>query len=223
MPRTRYALKRVEARLLATDAIDALAVCHFAGTVESGPSPVYEVFMPIATVKQLTVSYDLNDLAMLRDLAVMLDGSVMDRLTLSHSAAENRHLVLHALHAHREWLAKNPDLFQAFHHFLCMLSTAFVATEDDLNALIRLSEVLAVACRIIAGYNYPEESHLHGMEALKDAPHIALMLHHANHIPELLQYRHERGMDRTAVMEAHDEQDFLNYLAQHSAVKSGWL
>ena len=223
MHRTRYALKRVKARLLATEAIDALAVCHFAGTAESGPSPVYDIFMPIATVKQLTESYELGDLAMLRDLAVLLDGSVMDRLTLSHSAAENRYLVLHALYAHRDWLANNPDLFQAFHHFLCLLSTAFTVAEEDQVELIRLAEVLAVACRIIAGYDYPQESHLHGTEALKDAPHIALMLHHADHIPELLQYRHERGMDRTAVMEPHDEQDFINYLAQHSAVNGGWL
>lgn len=221
---TIYLLKRQEKHYLAAEIVDLLAVDQYGPSAPAGASPLHAAFMPLATPRKLVVKYDFDDLIKLYRISEIIsdDIRIMDRMTLSHTAALNRVAAIRALHEHREWVAANPDMFQYFHHFLCVLSQAFDTGDEEQDDLIRLSVALSVAARTIEQHGYPKESHLHGTEALRNAPFVALLLANADHVDALLRYRQERGMDLTEVIEPHDAQDFADYLSQH-AVKDGWL
>lgn len=213
----KYVLKSIVKKSLATEIITLLDVSHF-----DTNHPVYEVFHPLSTEQSLIHSYDISDLVKLREVTSLLQGSVADRLTLSHVAAEKRTTVIRASHLHQEWVSKNPALFTPFQHFVNVLDTAFKVTDDDLDVLVWFAEVLATAYSRITKAGYPEESHLHGVAMLSNVDFVSLLLKNVKHVDELIDYRSERGMDRTSVMEPHDESDFADYLAQR-AVKAGWL
>lgn len=215
----RYALKSVVKKALATKIIDLLAVSHFDTT-----QPVYDVFHPLSTVNSLIESYDVRDLVKLHEVTALLQGTqhVADRLTLSHVAAEKRLTVIRALHLHQEWVVKNPLLFTSFQHFVNVLDKAFKVPDSELKILVWFAEVLANAYSRITEAGYPEESHLHNTAMLSNVDYVSLLLKNVGYIDELMDYRYERGMDRTSVMEPHDEDDFAEYLAQRS-VRDGWL
>jgi hypothetical protein len=203
-------------RPLAEDIIAVLAVDHY-----DTDHPLLTVFHPLATVNQLVATGDARFLTEVFNLATLLSAPV-DRLSLSHTAAQQRRTVISALHSEGEWVVDNPDNFQAFHHFLCIFDTAWSLNAPDRAETINSAKNLARAYQLITSFHYPEGSHIHGTAALSNTHYIALLLAHEDHLPELLEYRKERNMDQTHVMEPLDDEDFARYLIQ-GPVRNGWL